>query len=253
VSAAEPPALELRHVEKSFGPLRIIRGADLAVEAGERHGLIGPNGAGKSTLFNLISGRFPPSAGEIYMRGQRIDGLSPERICRLGLSRSFQITSIFTRLTAFENLRVAALPCFGVRFSIARPASRYAVANARAEELLEAVRLEKRGNVPAGELSYAEQRALEIALTLASDPDVILLDEPTSGMSRYEAAHAVELIRSVARDRTLLVVEHDMDAVFKLCDRISVLVHGSVIASGTPSEIQADRRVREAYLGSAAG
>jgi branched-chain amino acid transport system ATP-binding protein len=252
MSSAGPPTLELRHVEKSFGPLRIVCGAELIVRQGERHALIGPNGAGKSTLFNLISGRFAPSSGEILLRGKRIDGLSPERISRLGLGRSFQMTSVFSRLSAFENLRVAAFPRFGVRFSVARPASRYAAANAHAEQLLEAVRLSTRRDIPAGELPYSEQRALEIALTLASDPDMILLDEPTSGMSRNEAAHMMELIRTVTRGRTLLVVEHDMDIVFGLCDRISVLVYGHVIASGTPDQIRGDQRVREAYLGSQA-
>jgi branched-chain amino acid transport system ATP-binding protein len=231
------PVLELQGVEKAFGSLQIVRGADLTVRQGERHALIGPNGAGKSTLFNLISGHIAPSAGEIRLRG---------------LGRSFQLTSVFSRLTAFENLRVATLRRFGVRFSVARPASCYAEANARAEDLLKAVNLTRRRDVPAGELPYSEQRALEIALTLATDPEVILLDEPTSGMSRDEATHAMELIQAVTHDRTLLIVEHDMDVVFKLCDRISVLVYGNVIASGAPDEIRADRQVREAYLGSLA-
>jgi branched-chain amino acid transport system ATP-binding protein len=244
------PILELQGVEKSFGALRIVRGAEVTVRDGERHALIGPNGAGKSTLFNLISGQIAPSAGEIRLRGRRIDGLPPEKVNRLGLGRSFQLTSVFSRMTAFENLRVATLRRSGVRFSVARPASCYAAANARAEDLLDAVNLTKRRDVRAGELPYSEQRALEIALTLATDPEVILLDEPTSGMSREEATHAMELIQSVMRDRTLLIVEHDMDIVFKLCDRISVLVYGQVIASGTPDEIRADPRVREAYLGS---
>jgi branched-chain amino acid transport system ATP-binding protein len=246
------PVLELQGVEKAFGSLQIVRGADLTVRQGERHALIGPNGAGKSTLFNLISGHIAPSAGEIRLRGRRIDGLPPEKVNRLGLGRSFQLTSVFSRLTAFENLRVATLRRFGVRFSVARPASCYAEANARAEDLLKAVNLTRRRDVPAGELPYSEQRALEIALTLATDPEVILLDEPTSGMSRDEATHAMELIQAVTHDRTLLIVEHDMDVVFKLCDRISVLVYGNVIASGAPDEIRADRQVREAYLGSLA-
>jgi branched-chain amino acid transport system ATP-binding protein len=222
------------------------------VYEGERHGLIGPNGAGKSTLFNIISGSFAPSSGEVRLRGERIDGMSPEKINRRGIGRSFQITSIFPRLSAFENLRIAAMPRFGVRFSTLRPLDAYASINARAQALLEAVRLSARRDVPAGELPYSEQRVLEIALTLATDPDVILLDEPTSGMSGNEAAHVVELIREVTRGRTLLVVEHDMDVVFQLCDRISVLVYGRVIASGPPEQIRADQAVREAYLGSLA-
>jgi branched-chain amino acid transport system ATP-binding protein len=244
------PVLQLQGVEKTFGALRIVRGAELTVRNGERHALIGPNGAGKSTLFNLISGQIAPSAGEIRLRGRRIDGLSPEKVNRLGLGRSFQLTSVFSRMTTFENLRVATLRRAGVRFSVVRPASCYAAANAHAEDLLDAVNLTRRRDIRAGELPYSEQRALEIALTLATDPEVILLDEPTSGMSREEATHAMELIQSVTRDRTLLIVEHDMDIVFKLCDHISVLVYGQVIASGTPDEIRSDPRVREAYLGS---
>jgi branched-chain amino acid transport system ATP-binding protein len=246
------PVLELLGVEKSFGALQIVRGADLTVREGERHALIGPNGAGKSTLFNLISGLVAPSAGEIRLRGRRIDRLPPEKVSRLGLGRSFQLTSVFSRLTAFENLRVATLRRFGAGFSVARPAGRYRAANARAEELLHAVNLTSRRDVRAGELPYSEQRALEIALTLATDPEVILLDEPTSGMSRDEAAHAMSLIRAVTHNRTLLIVEHDMDVVFKLCDRVSVLVYGKVIASATPDEIRSDRQVREAYLGNLA-
>lgn len=244
--------LEVCSVHKSFGPVEIIRGADLVVNRGERHGLIGPNGAGKSTLFNMISGEFGPSRGEIKFMGRRIDGLPPERINRLGLGRSFQITSLFPRLTTLENLRIAVMPRFGARFSVMRRLDQQADVNACAEELLDAVRLSGRRDVPAGELAYAEQRALEIALTLASDPAMILLDEPTSGMSRHEAAHVIELIRGMTADRTLLMVEHDMDVVFQVCDRISVLVYGRIIASGSPQEIRANELVRQAYLGSLA-
>ena len=246
---AHQPTLELCGVEKCFGQLQVIRGAALAVYKGERHALIGPNGAGKSTLFNLISGSLAPSSGEIRLRGRRIDGLTPETINRLGLGRSFQITSIFPRLSAFENLRIATLGRSGVRYSAFRRASRHARANHRAFGLLDAVRLTHRSDVPAGELPYSEQRALDVALALASDPEIVLLDEPTSGMSRNEAAHFVELIRTVTQARTLLVVEHDMGVVFSLCDRISVLVRGHVIASGSPEQIGSDPKVREAYLG----
>ena len=244
--------LDVRGVHKSFGPVEIIRGADLIVKRGERHALIGPNGAGKSTLFNMISGQFGPSRGAIRFMGKRIGGLKPEQINRLGLGRSFQITSLFTRLSAFENLRIAVMPHFGVRFSLVGRLDRYAEINTRAEELLEAVRLSGRRDVPASELAYSEQRSLEIALTLASEPALILLDEPTSGMSRPEAAHVIDLIRRVTENRTLLMVEHDMDVVFQLCNRISVLVHGRIIASGSPQEIRTNTAVRQAYLGSLA-
>jgi len=246
------PVLAVREVHKSFGQVEVIRGANLVVNAGERHALIGPNGAGKSTLFNIISGLFAPSHGQIVFQGKRIDALTPERINRLGLARSFQITSLFPRLSAFENLRIAAMPNLGVRFSVLRRLDQHEKVNARAQALLDAVRLGGRRDTPAGELAYSEQRTLEIALTLASDPTVILLDEPTSGMSRQEAAHVIELIKRVAADRTLLIVEHDMDVVFQLCDRISVLVYGKVIASGSPEDIRTNTAVREAYLGSLA-
>ncbi len=247
-----PPVLELRDLEKSFGSLQIIRGADLLVRAGERHAVIGPNGAGKSTLFNLISGRFPPDSGEIYLRGSRIDGLSPEKINRLGLGRSFQITSLFPRLSALENVRIAAMRHLIRPFFAIGALDRHAEVTARAEELLDVVGLSERRDVVAAELPYSEQRALEIALTLATEPEVILLDEPTSGMSRSEAAHITGLVGSTIGARTLLVVEHDMDVVFRLCDRISVVVYGRVIATGTPDEIRDNTAVREAYLGSQA-
>ena len=241
--------LRLDDVRKSFGDLEIIRGTTLEVRQAERHALIGPNGAGKSTIFNLISGLFPPSAGQILLRDQRIDGRKPEEINKMGLGRSFQITSIFERLSVFENLRIGVMPRFGVRGSFLRPLESRRDVTEETEKLMETIRLSNRRNVPAGELPYSEQRALEIGLTLATDPDVILLDEPTSGMSREEAEYAVDLIRVVTEGKTLLVVEHDMDVVFKLCDRISVLVYGEVIATDKPDAIRNNAAVQQAYLG----
>lgn len=245
-------SLELRGVAKSFGQLKILSNVELSIFEGEKHALIGPNGAGKSTLFNLISGRLSASAGEITLHGERIDGLPPEQITRRGLGRSFQITSVFARLSAFENVRVAAMRQQGVSLGSLKPLDSHEGANARAQQLLDLVRLTSRADIPAGELSYSDQRALEIAITLATDPKVILLDEPTAGMSRSEAEHVVDLIRETTQGRTLLIVEHDMDVVFRLCDRISVLVYGRIIATGKPEEIQSNNAVREAYLGSAA-
>ncbi len=243
------PILRLNDVRKSFGDLEIIRGTNLDVRPAERHALIGPNGAGKSTIFNLISGLFPPSAGQILLRDRRIDGRKPEDINKMGLGRSFQITSIFERLSVFENLRIGLMPRFGVRGSFIRPLDSIRAVTEETEKLMETIRLTNRQDVPAGELPYSEQRALEIGLTLATDPDVILLDEPTSGMSREEAAYAVDLIRTVTEGKTLLVVEHDMDVVFKLCDRISVLVYGEVIATDRPDAIRNNAAVQQAYLG----
>jgi branched-chain amino acid transport system ATP-binding protein len=242
-------ALELAQVRKSFGNTEIIRGVDLAIPRGERHAIIGPNGAGKSTLFNLISGRFPLSAGKISLDGTDITGLKPFQINRKGLSRSFQITNIFHNLSVFENLRCAVLWSLGYKYSFWHRLDSLAEARQRADEVLQSIGLEARRNRPAGLLTYAEQRALEIGITIAGGAGVILLDEPTAGMSRSETAHVVELVRRVTEGKTLVMVEHDMGVVFGLADRISVLVYGEVLATGTPEEIRSSAAVQEAYLG----
>ncbi|MGX1307351.1 branched-chain amino acid transport system ATP-binding protein [Amorphus suaedae] len=249
MTASELPALELAGVVKSFGTIEVIQGVDLAVRAGERHAVIGPNGAGKSTLFNLISGLFPPTAGDIRLNGRSIAGMTPERINRSGLSRSFQITRLFQRLSVFENLRIGVLSRHGVRFGLFQPVSRMRAINEETAEVLSLVGLTARADHLAGDLTYSEQRALEIGMTLTTGADVILLDEPTAGMSREETAEAVDLIRQVTEGKTLLMVEHDMSVVFSLCDRVSVLVYGSILATGTPEEISANREVQMAYLG----
>jgi len=220
------------------------------VRPGERVAVIGPNGAGKSTLFNLISGRFAPSSGEIYLHGQRIDGKQPFEINRAGLSRSFQITNIFPKLSVFENLRCSVLWSMGYRYSFLRFLSRMDDVNARAEQLLAQIRLERRRDTLAVNLTYAEQRALEIGITIAGGASVILLDEPTAGMSNSETGRFIQLIREVTEGRTLLTVEHDMGVVFGLADKIAVVVYGEVIAFDTPERVRADPRVQEAYLGS---
>lgn len=243
------PALELRDVRKRFGQTEIIRGVNLTIGKGERHALIGPNGAGKSTTFNLISGRFPPSTGSVRLNGEEIAGLAPYAINRKGLSRSFQITNLFHRLSVFENLRCAVLWSLGYKYSFWHRLAELRDARERAEAVLEQIGMAHRRDTLAGLLTYAEQRALEIGVTIAGGADVILLDEPTAGMSRSESDHAVELIRKVTVGKTLVMVEHDMSVVFGLADRISVLVYGEVIATGTPEAIRNDRRVKEAYLG----
>jgi branched-chain amino acid transport system ATP-binding protein len=242
-------ALSLREVRKNFGPTEIIRGVTLDIAEGERHCIIGPNGAGKTTCFNLISGRFPITSGEIALNGVRIDALPPHKINRLGLSRSFQITSIFHRLSVFENLRCALLWSRGYRYSFWSPLWRQNALNEAADRLLEDLNLTTRRDILAGLLSYAEQRALEIGMTIAGGASVILLDEPTAGMSNTETDYAMALIRRVTQGKTLLMVEHDMKVVFDLADTISVLVYGQVIASGSPSAVRANRAVQEAYLG----
>jgi branched-chain amino acid transport system ATP-binding protein len=244
-------ALELERVEKRFGATAVIRGISLEIATGERHAIIGPNGAGKSTLFNLISGRFAPSHGSIRLNGTEIAGAPPYRINRMGLARSFQVTNIFPRLTVFENIRCSVLWSLGYGYSFWRNTERLRDARENAERTLERIGMAARRNTPAGVLTYAEQRALEIGITIAGDPRVILLDEPTAGMSRAEAEHTVALIRSVTEGRTLVMVEHDMSVVFGLADRISVLVYGEVIATDIPARIHDNAAVQTAYLGSA--
>ncbi|MEY8876487.1 MAG: ABC transporter ATP-binding protein [Leptothrix sp. (in: b-proteobacteria)] len=244
-------ALELRDVRKAFGRTEIIRGASLAVKAGERVAVIGPNGAGKSTLFNLISGRFGLSSGDILLHGRKIDGLRPYEINRLGLARSFQVSNLFNRLSVFENLRCAVLWSLGYRYAFWKFLADLRDANERAEQVMDMIKLQQRREVLAMNLSYAEQRALEIGITIAGGASVILLDEPTAGMSRSETARFVDLIREVTVGKTLLTVEHDMGVVFGLADRIAVLVYGEVVAFDRPEKVRADERVRQAYLGSA--
>lgn len=243
-------ALELRDVRKSFGKTEIIRGTSLAVNKGERVAIIGPNGAGKSTLFNLISGRFGLTSGEILLGGQPIHGLKPYEISRRGLARSFQVSNLFTRLSVFENIRCAVLWSLGYRYAFWKFLADLKDANERAEQVLEMIKLDKRRDVLATNLTYAEQRALEIGITIAGGAEVVLLDEPTAGMSKSETKRFVNLIREVTVGKTLLTVEHDMGVVFGLADKIAVLVYGEVIAFDEPDAVRANARVQEAYLGS---
>lgn len=242
-------ALELSGVCKKFGQTEIIRGVNLSIPKGERHALIGPNGAGKSTTFNLISGLSTPSSGSVRLNGVEIGGLKPFMINRMGLSRSFQITNIFHRLSVFENLRCAVLWSLGYKYSFWHRLAGLHDARQRADQVLELIGLQRLRDTQAGLLTYAGQRALEIGVTVASGAEVILLDEPTAGMSRSESDQAVELIRNVTAGKTLVMVEHDMSVVFGLADRISVLVYGEVIATGTPEAIRNNGKVKEAYLG----
>ena len=243
------PALELKDVRKSFGKSEIIRGANLSVAEGERLAVIGPNGAGKSTLFNLVSGRFPISSGDIVLNGSSISRLRPFEINRLGLSRSFQISNLFEKLSVYENLRCAVLWSLGYKYSFWQRLGGLRDAHERAEEVLEQIGMQRQRTVLAGVLTYAEQRALEIGITIAGGAKVILLDEPTAGMSRSESDAAVELIRKVTVGKSLIMVEHDMSVVFGLADKIAVLVYGEVIACDTPANIRSNAAVQSAYLG----
>ena len=243
-------AVELKDVRKSFGNTEIIRGANLAVSRGDRVAVIGPNGAGKSTLFNLISGRFGPTSGEIMLDGKRIDGMLPYEINRLGLARSFQISNLFVRLSVFENLRCGVLWSMGYKYAFWKFLADLKDANQRAEELLRMIKLDRKRDTLAMNLTYAEQRALEIGITIAGGAGVVLLDEPTAGMSKSETARFIDLIREVTEGKTLLTVEHDMGVVFGLANKIAVLVYGEVIAYDEPEAVRANARVQEAYLGS---
>ena len=245
-------ALSLVNVSKSFGPIEIIRNVSFSLAPGERHAIIGPNGAGKSTLFNLISGAFAPTKGEIRLNGARIDRLAPQVIARAGLSRSFQVTNIFHRLSVYENIRCATLWPLGHRYVFWRALGALGDAARRTQDILDLTGLDAQRDTPAGLLSYADQRALEIGLAIAADAKVILLDEPTAGMSGAETTRAIALIRKISEGRALIIVEHDMGVVFELAERISVLVYGEIIATGTPGEIRANQKVQEAYLGTGA-
>ncbi len=242
-------ALELIDLRKNFGKTEIIRGASLAVNEGERVAIIGPNGAGKSTLFNLISGRFSPTSGSILLNGQHIENKAPYEINRLGLSRSFQITNIFPKLSVFENLRCAVLWSLGYKYTFLKFLSGLTDANDLAEKYMEMIRLDKKRDLLAMNLTYAEQRALEIGITIAGGAQVILLDEPTAGMSKSETSRFINLIKEVTIGKTLLTVEHDMGVVFGLADKIAVVVYGEVIAYDVPEAVRTNSKVQEAYLG----
>lgn len=245
-------ALELKDLYKNYGMAEIIRGVDLQIPRGELHAIIGPNGAGKTTLFGLISGLVAPTRGEIRLNGRVVSGLPAYQVTRLGLSRSFQVTNIFPRLSVLENIRCACLWTAGEKYKFWRSASSNPEIARRAEGILSDVQLTGRQDTPAGVLSYAEQRALEMGIAIAGGASVILLDEPTAGMSRHEGDRMIELIRAIRKSRTLVIVEHDMSVVFGLADRISVLVYGKIIRTGSPAEIRACAKVKEAYLGEAA-
>ncbi len=241
--------LQLQGLHKQFGNTPIIRDVSLKIAAGEKHAIIGPNGAGKSTLFHLITGRHTVSSGSILFKGQPIHNRPPYEIARLGLARSFQVTNIFPLLSVFENIRCALLWSQGYKYSFWHLLGKAKALNTRTEELLVEIGLQERRNLPAGELAYAEQRALELGIAIASGAEMILLDEPVAGMSHSEAKNAVELINRVTAGKTLVMVEHDMNIVFDMADKITVLVYGEIIASDVPSKIRGNAKVQEAYLG----
>jgi branched-chain amino acid transport system ATP-binding protein len=243
------PILKLQGIYKDFEGLEVLFGINLAIQQGERHAIIGPNGAGKSTIFNIITGKYLPSKGNIFFKGQDVTGTSPYKLNRHGLARSFQITNIFRTMTVFQNVRNAILSRNKVRYNLFSRLDRMMNIQEQTEKVLEQIGLLDRKDVVAGLLSYGQQRALEIGLTIATEPELILLDEPTAGMSSEETREAVKLIGRVTQGRTLIIVEHDMEVVFSLADRITVIYYGEILASGPPDEIRQNQKVKDAYLG----
>ena len=241
--------LETEGLSHDFKGLKALSGVDLQIAEGERHAIIGPNGAGKTTLFNIITGTYTPRAGKVLFRGRDVTGAKPYELARMGIGRSFQITSTFTKLTVFENIRLGILSKRGIRFNLFRKVDKMDAITEEAEALLERINLLEERDVPAGELSYGKHRSLEVSMAVATDPELVMLDEPTAGMSRDETHHTVELIRNITQGRTMVIIEHDMDVVFSIADRITVLHHGEVFATGSPQDVRNDARVKEAYLG----
>ena len=242
--------LQVRGLTKRFGALVATDALDLDITAGEVHAIIGPNGAGKTTLISQLSGALAPDAGSIRLRDAEVTRLSAHDRVRRGIARSFQVTNVFRAMSAVDNVALALQAGDGSSFRFLRPVARERHLFARARQLLERVGLHERGDVVAGVLAHGEQRQLEVALALATRPALLLLDEPMAGMGPDESAQMVELIASLRSDLTIVLVEHDMDAVFRLADRISVLVYGRLLATGTAGEIRANDEVRRAYLGS---
>ena len=241
--------LEVRGLSKSFGGFRAVSGVDLAVAEGEIAAVIGPNGAGKSTLFNLITGHLRPSAGQVLVDGRNITGVSPYRICGMGLGRSFQHANIFPKLTVVENVQAALLAHRGRGPNFWSRAER--LYRGESESLLDSIGLAGRAQVTAGTLSYGNQKQLELGIALASDPKILLLDEPTAGMSAGETHETIALIERVAHERglTLLFTEHDMAVVFSIARKVAVMHQGRIIAMGDPAAVRADAEVRRVYLG----
>jgi branched-chain amino acid transport system ATP-binding protein len=241
--------LETKGLYHDFKGLEVLFDVNLQVKEGERHAVIGPNGAGKTTLFNVITGTYHPSRGQVFFKGKEITGSRPHEVMRLGMGRSFQLTSTFNRLTTFQNIRLAVLSKRGIRFHLFRKVDKMQEITEETDEVLRRINLDKERNLPAGMLSYGKHRSLEISLALATDPDLIMLDEPTAGMSRDETHYAVELIRRLTEGKTVVIIEHDMDVVFSLADRITVLHYGQILATGPPVEIKQNQAVKDAYLG----
>lgn len=241
--------LHIQDIHKDFSGLRVLTGVEFKVKEKERHAVIGPNGAGKTTLFNIISGKFKPSSGAILFKDRDISGNPPHLLNRRGLARSFQITNVFQELSVFDNILSGVRSRYGLRYHFFKRPDHDRKICEKAEAILEEVGLTDVQGQPASSLSYGQQRALEIGITLSTEPELILLDEPTAGMTREETDQAIKMIDKVTAGRTLIVIEHDMEVVFQLADTISVLHYGTILVSDTPEKIRNDQRVKDAYLG----
>ncbi len=241
--------LETKALYHDFSGLKVLFDVNLEVKEGERHAIIGPNGAGKTTLFNVITGTYVPSKGQVFFKGKEVTGSKPHQMIRLGMGRSFQITSTFDRLTTFQNIRMGVMSRRGIRFNLFRKVDKMEDVTRETDEVLRRINLHGERDLPAGVLSYGKHRSLEISMALATDPEVVMLDEPTAGMSKDETHYAVELIRKLTEGKTAVIIEHDMDVVFSLADRITVIHLGTILACGPPGEIRENQAVKDAYLG----
>jgi branched-chain amino acid transport system ATP-binding protein len=241
--------LETKALCHDFSGLQVLMDVNLEVKEGERHAIIGPNGAGKTTLFNVITGTYKRSEGNVFFKSKEVTGFPPHRLVRLGMGRSFQITSTFTWLSAFQNIRMGILSKRGIRFNFFHLLDKMDDITRETDAVLKRINLDGERDIPANMLSYGKSRSLEISMALATDPDLVMLDEPTAGMSVDETHNAVELIRRLTEGKTMVIIEHDMEVVFSLADRITVLHLGGILASGPPDEIKDNQAVKDAYLG----
>lgn len=241
--------LTTQGLDHYFGERQVLFDINLEIREGERHAVIGPNGAGKTTLFNTITGKYRPKSGRVFLKGKDVTGFKPDKLARMGLGRSFQINSTFAGLSTFQNLRMAILARKNIRFNLFRYLDKMQPITAETDAFLARIGLSAERNLPAGLLSYGKHRCLELSLAMATDPDLVMLDEPAAGMSREETHQMVRLIRELTQGKTVVIIEHDMDVVFSLADRITVLHHGEILATGSPDEIRANQEVKDAYLG----
>jgi branched-chain amino acid transport system ATP-binding protein len=241
--------LETKGLYHDFSGLKVLFDVNLQVKQGERHAIIGPNGAGKTTLFNLITGTYQPSSGKVFYRGEDVTDEKPHKLNRRGIGRSFQITSTFGRQTAFQNIRMGVLSRMGIRFNLFRKVNSLREVTEETDGILGRINLKGERDITASLLSYGKHRSLEVSMALATEPDLVMLDEPTAGMSRDETHNAVDLIRKLTEGKTMVIIEHDMDVVFSLADRITVLHRGTIITTGPPEEIRDNQEVKDAYLG----